>query len=232
MGQYDETHHAFLILVFYKVLSGIRNGKDLFVKATQMYGEQRGLRMALRALRDEAKLNMASYLAYGEWEPTAGAFDINFEAENGVLNETVRRCPWADTWKKHNLPETGEIYCREIDTAIVRGFNSALVLNAESNICGAGLCVFHFHDPDIKGDGIFKQAEELKFRRRGKAVEDFAYHCGHLWTVFTGVIRDVLPGDAGKLTELASEKIIEEYGEEFLNTIRSFETVDFTRLGN
>jgi hypothetical protein len=229
--RYNETHHAFLVFVFYKVLSEINGGKKLFIKAAQTYGEQRGLRMALRALRDGAELTVASYLAYGEWEPSHGAFDINFNAEDGVLNETVRRCPWADTWKKQNLPEAGIVYCQEIDGAILRGFNSALDVKIDSNISGNGICIFHFYDPAIKKTTLFKQAADIKSRHKEKVVEDFAYHCGHIWAVFYRAICDVFPDSAVKIMEQAAKIVCDEYGEKFLTTIRSHETLDFTRIG-
>jgi hypothetical protein len=229
--RYTETHHAFLIFAFYRALSEIRGGKRLFIKAAQIYGEQRGLRMALRALRDGAELTVAAYLAYGEWEPSPGAFDINVTAEDGVLNETVRRCPWADTWKEQNLPEVGMVYCREIDTAIMRGFNNALEIKIDSNISGGGICIFRFYDPAIKKTALFKQAEDLKSRQKRKVTEDFAYHCGHIWTVFYKAIHDVFPDGAEKIIERAAKIARDEYGEQFLTTIRSHETFDFTRIG-
>ncbi len=64
---FNEKTHAFIVASFYKHLTekhGER-GKDIFIKATQKYAEQRGARMAMRAMRDGYPLDYASYFAYG-----------------------------------------------------------------------------------------------------------------------------------------------------------------------
>jgi hypothetical protein len=239
----NETHHAFLVLAFYKALLGDQNRNlpveegpsalGVFIKAAQTYGEQRGQRMALRALRDGVPaLNIAAYLAYGEWEgANPEAFDVTMSAERGVLSEMVRRCPWADTWRRHGFLEVGTIYCPEIDGAILRGFNSKLTLETVSNIAGSGVCRFCFYDSGIAGtDTLFQQVNELKARAKGPVKRDFTYHCGHIWAVFCAVISDVLQDKAQAVIARAAEAVRKEYGDETLNVIRSYEGSDFTRL--
>ena len=56
----NERHHAFLAAEYYRVLLerfGAR-GRAAFVLATQRYGEQRGSRMAQRAIRDGGNLTL------------------------------------------------------------------------------------------------------------------------------------------------------------------------------
>lgn len=50
----NERQHAYLIGAFYRAFTDWHGerGKACFVKATQYIAEQRGRRMALRALRD------------------------------------------------------------------------------------------------------------------------------------------------------------------------------------
>ena len=63
--QFNEKVHAYLIGLFYKNLKETHGeaGVTAFVKATQKMAEQRGARMALRALRDGHALNFKTYTA-------------------------------------------------------------------------------------------------------------------------------------------------------------------------
>ena len=71
-----ERHHAFISACFYKELLHAcpGNGEATFVMAAQRYGEQRGSRMAQRAIRDGRVLDFAAYCAYGEWAYTEEYF--------------------------------------------------------------------------------------------------------------------------------------------------------------
>ena len=64
-----ERTHAFLAARYYEYLTRKfgQQGKAAFVHATRHYAEQRGRRMARRALRDGEELNWTSYYRYGEW---------------------------------------------------------------------------------------------------------------------------------------------------------------------
>ena len=67
-----ERHHACIAALYYSELENreIENRRDIFVFATRMYGEGRGRRMALRAMRDGQPLSFSSYKRYGEWRNT------------------------------------------------------------------------------------------------------------------------------------------------------------------
>jgi hypothetical protein len=71
--QFTERHHAFISATFYKLLkeNNYPNYRRAFISATQKMAEQRGSRMAQRAIRDGVKnLDFAAYRHYGEWEWT------------------------------------------------------------------------------------------------------------------------------------------------------------------
>ncbi|MBQ5760961.1 MAG: hypothetical protein IIV85_04300, partial [Clostridia bacterium] len=66
---FNEKVHAFIAAKFYVRLTeqfGER-GRKAFVHGTQYYAEQRGRRMAQRAIRDGMELTYETYLQYGEW---------------------------------------------------------------------------------------------------------------------------------------------------------------------
>lgn len=66
---YTERHHAFLSAAYYRELrdSALPRWSEAFRMATQLYAQQRGSRMAQRALRDGQPLDFATYRAYSEW---------------------------------------------------------------------------------------------------------------------------------------------------------------------
>ena len=65
---FNEKVHAFLIGSFYREMKAAKGpaGVECFIKAVQKTAEQRGHRMALRAMRDEMPLDYNTYMAYGE----------------------------------------------------------------------------------------------------------------------------------------------------------------------
>ena len=69
---FNERTHAFIAAKYYVHLTerfGER-GKAAFLHATRYYGEQRGRRMAQRAIRDGKELTYETYCQYGEWVNT------------------------------------------------------------------------------------------------------------------------------------------------------------------
>ena len=67
---FNEMSHAFIAARYYVRLTETfgERGRKAFIHATQYYAEQRGRRMAQRAIRDGAKeLTYDVYCQYGEW---------------------------------------------------------------------------------------------------------------------------------------------------------------------
>ena len=132
---FNEKTQAFVVGSYYKHLTEKNGdmGKTVFVKGTQKYSEQRGARMALRALRDGYPLDYSSYFAYGEWTPTIKA-ESKLVGENGEKRTNIFKCAWADTFKEMGLTDCGVTYCYQIDEGIVRGFNPALKFKTHQNL--------------------------------------------------------------------------------------------------
>ena len=66
--------------------------------AVRRYGEQRGRRMALRALANGDELSMTNFLVYGEWRSGTGLGQHELGQEGPHVHMTIPRCPWALTW--------------------------------------------------------------------------------------------------------------------------------------
>ena len=65
---WNEHHHAWIVSDYYRLLLEQFGaaGKRAFVQAAQTYGEQRGKRMAMRAIADGRPLGLLEYFAIGE----------------------------------------------------------------------------------------------------------------------------------------------------------------------
>lgn len=226
----NEKHHAHIIAVFYEELKKKgEQGFAVFKKGAQQYGEERGRRMALRALRDKHPLSYLEYFAYSEWESTPGFYEMTMRAEVGMVDEKVTKCPWASLFAELGIKDCGALYCHEIDRAIVRGFNPELCLELQSTQHYEGLCSFLFKDHNIE-ETLLEQAEELKKEQEGRNVLPMAYHCAHVRDVFSRIILDVWGSEGEDIIRRAELKLEKRLGAEAIEELGKYEKEDFTRL--
>jgi hypothetical protein len=223
-----ERHHAFLSASFYRELTGRcpGNGEATFVLATQRYGEQRGSRMAQRAIRDGRTLDFATYKAYGEWSYTEEYFKAGKHMEvistSPDLHYHVHACPWHDQYQAMGLIEGACVYCRHIDLAISRGFNPFLVFEVRSTLHREDKCDFVLKDArlDEKGYTVDTAVAQMPFD----------YHCGHLWKTFCDVVASI-HGDKGReINETVREAFALEYGDAAAEILGAYEDTDFNVL--
>ena len=88
MKEFTEKHHAFIAATFYDLLTKRygQRGEAAFILATQRYAEQRGNRMAQRAIRDGKPLTFSTYREYGEWVNTQSVKDEGCGNEGYVVS--------------------------------------------------------------------------------------------------------------------------------------------------
>ena len=80
------------------------------------------------------------------------------------------KCPWYGIWKEKGLLDYGKYFCKEIDSALVRGFNPDLELEVKSTrTTGGQYCDFIFKDADLSLMKIVKLLYKKKIHP-GKAV--------------------------------------------------------------
>ena len=189
MTTLNERHHAFISASFYRELMEKcpTNGEATFIMATQRYGEQRGSRMAQRAIRDGRTLDFSTYCAYGEWTYTEEYFASGRHME--VISKSpdyhyhVHACPWHDQYAEMGLIEGACLYCAHIDLAISRGFNPYLVFEVRSTMHKEGKCDFVLKEANLeeKGYSVDKAITQMPFE----------YHCGHIYKTFCNIVISI-----------------------------------------
>ena len=219
--KFNEKTHAALIALFYKHLKTAHDcdGVSCFIKCTQKTAEQRGARMALRALRDGHKLNFKSYMAYGEWNST---FPRRSE-EVGVYPDRELcsyLCAWRDTFAEMGLVECGKVYCKEIDRGIVRGFNPDLTFELKSYLHDSPCCDMVFKDAAL-GEDVPKNEE---------AKMPWEYHCGHVYKTYCENILAIYPKDGQEIIDQVKGDFIQTFGEDAMETVLSYLSTDFNLI--
>ena len=227
--EWNEHHHAWIVSDYYRLLRERHGeaGRRAFLQAARTYGEQRGKRMAMRAIADGRPLGLLEYFAYGEYGSTDVFFDVDMWGEPGVVHEKVTRCPWADVFARRGLKDCGDDYCREIDRAIVRGFNPELELETASTQHYGGCCRFYFRQPGIPADTL-DRADALTAGRRD-LILPLRYHCAHVYHVFSSTVEGVFGAEGRAVTALAEESFAREFGQDMLDALKAAAAAPFDR---
>ncbi len=199
----NERMRAFITARFYREFKerfGER-GQQAFVMATQIYGEQRGRRMAERAIRAGEPLTLATYLRRGEWvnteairnEGIANQAELVSEAPgygttDGDYVKKVTRCPWHEQFREMGELEAGTCYCRHIDPSLYRGFDPLDQYEVPQSLNGSGCC-YHI---------VRHAAAPEKLPPKDPAgLRSFEYHCADSYWAYRRTAEHIF-GEAGR----------------------------------
>lgn len=221
---FNEKVHAYIAAKYYVYLTKEfeERGKAAFLHATQYYAQQRGRRMAQRAIRDGQPLTQETYNYYGEWVNTeeikaAGCANESKQAADGSLH--IFKCPWHTQFQEMGLPEAGALYCKDLDASISRGFNPFLQYQVDQTLHTADCCIHKILTGDIcAGAGKGKNPESLK---------SFEYHCAHSFWAYHEVVSAIFKEDAGKVIDSVIADFTKDYGEEMKEILLRYESTNF-----
>ncbi len=207
-------HHAtlFALLSKYAITLAGESGKDAILKGMTKYGNERGSRMAARALANGDPLTTMTNQAYGEWKPDyQGQMDFGTIHTEPTLQTYIAKCAWCDAWKKHDLLDYGKYYCVNVDNAVYQGFRSDFLCmpTTTSLSWGGERCEFDWGHP-LTTEEVTKLAEKKK-ELGTSCMRDFNFHTAHLLYTISNVLKE----DLGETGELAVQKGIAEYIEKF-----------------
>ncbi|HPF18519.1 MAG: L-2-amino-thiazoline-4-carboxylic acid hydrolase [Bacillota bacterium] len=230
MRTFSELTHAWIVGVFYRELKKAfkERGVRAFVHMTMVYAEQRGSRMAQRAIRDGKPLDFASYRTYGEWQSTETASEIMGGFQSRVLSvspdheEHIDRCPWAWQFDQMGLRECGVVYCTHLDRAIARGFNPYITFDVPQSVNDHDCCI------QIMREAGFEEGQV--FTKDPANIRDFEYHCGHVYKVFALLSGSVFGPEGKAIADKVLEMFRAEYGPATARVLEKHMETDFLTI--
>ena len=223
--EYTERQHAFISATFYKKLKEGYGEKGLavFVLATQRYAEQRGSRMAQKAIMLGMPLNFESYFALGEWNYSESFLkSVNGKNSKYISGSpdsciNVFACAWHEQYKAMGLIDGAILYCRHLDMAIVRGFNPYLKFRVKQTLHETDKCVQELKDANL--ESIPKKLMEW--------IKPFEYHCAHIYHTYSEIAKSVLKTNGEELSASVLEDFAKEYGKESAERLISYKDTNF-----
>ena len=224
---FNEKVHAYIAAKYYVHLTerfGER-GKAAFLHATRYYAEQRGRRMAQRAIRDGQPLTYETYCRYGEWVSTeeireAGAANSMTVAEvspDYVMH--IHVCPWHEQFKEMGLAEAGVLYCSDLDASICRGFNPEISYRT--------LQTLHDHDYCIQVVADAGLSEGQTIAKNPAGLKSFEYHCAHSYWSYREVAVSVFGAEGKELSDKVLRDFEADHGREMADILKSYEGTNF-----
>ncbi len=96
-------------------------GREAVIAAVREFGEERGKRMAECAVAEGRQPDFASFLVVSDLDTSY--HQMVPEIGEGEVRVTISYCPFASACREWGLSEYGKYFCREIDAAIMRGYN-------------------------------------------------------------------------------------------------------------
>ena len=225
---YTEKHHAFISACFYKILKekNLAGWKDAFLYATRRYGEQRGGRMAQRAIRDGKPLTIGTYCSYGEWNYTPEATSENFpqsiddEFKGDDMIRTYHACPWNAQYMDMNLKDGAVLYCQDLDMFIARGFSPEVSYDVQQTMHEHGTCIH------VLGN----LANDKPAPKKPENIRDFKFHCAHIYKVFSDVMISIYKSEGIIIAADVIKAFKDEYGEELADQLTEFRDMNFDYL--
>ena len=231
MKSFTERHHAYISAMYYKFLKDgtYPNYRQVFIRATQKMAEQRGSRMAQRAIRDGVtELDFAAYRYYGEWEWTPQYLEtvkgkkiieeIDSDKDYGYI---IYKCPWADVYHEEGLAlDGGADYCLDLDPSIVRGFNPELEYKTTQTLQECDKCIQYQINGKIDQKNVFGE-------KRPENMKSFDYQCGNVFKTFSDYMIAIYGTEGITLNTKVLERFTSRYGKDMADVLISFLKTDF-----
>jgi hypothetical protein len=228
---FNEKSHAYIAGKFYQYFIEIdkKIGTNAFINATQYYAEQRGRRMALRAIRDGKDLDFETYLSYGEWVSTdyskkiGQANDNQLEHKDSSVDLYIHTCPWNKQFEEMGSIEAGRVYCKYLDSSISRGFNPDIEYKVEQTLYNNPVCIHRINDEELNS--------KLNISRNEDNILPFSFHCSHIYWSFAEVSSSVFALEGQAINQKVLEDLAKDYDDNMVEVILSYKDHNFNTLG-
>ena len=190
----EVKHHAILMGCLFRAAMSLggTEGPSAVRRAVQVYGEQRGYRMAQIAQQKHQPADWITFIALVDWDFAETHPGLRVEAQENRTAFRTPNCPWHHAWSQADMLVYGRFYCRYFPTALVRGFNPSLKLECPGQLTEGGhCCTFRclgFRYSDVVGRRIAQLRDQLA----DSSYQTMEEHAGHFYAVCVKVFRDKL----------------------------------------
>ena len=127
-------------------------------------------------------------------------------------------CPWHEQFRRMGLPDAGELYCRDLDASICRGFNPEIDYKTLQSL--------HYHDHFVQ---IVRDANlQNGLPQKNPAnLEPFEYHCAHSYWAYREVACAIFGAEGEKVASQVLNDFAQDYGQQMADTIAAYQNVNF-----
>lgn len=224
---FTEMTHAFIAARYYVCLTEEfgEQGKAAFLHATRYYAEQRGRRMAQRAIRDGKPLTYETYCQYSEWVNSEELLSqglgnrVEIASESPDYTMHIFSCPWHSQFQKMGLKEAGLAYCSDLDASLCRGFNPELVYEVSQTLHDHDYCI-----QTVRNAGL---SENSDMRKKPEGIKPFEYHCGHSYWSYNEVTAAIFGARGEQVNGRVMKEFEEEYGKEMADILAGYRHTNF-----
>ena len=165
--------------------------------------------MAATARAAGYRADFVAYTLFGELDMDAAGNEKRIARRTPQVEIQVTRCGWEGAWRREGLLAYGQLYCREIDAALLRGFNPALRFVVDGTLsAGAPLCRFLYPDGRLGAAELIRY-QWGRWRLGAGSIRPFAFHVGELYGVLAAVLVE-RSGEAGRAAAAAAEATFRE----------------------
>ena len=228
MNQIEQHAILFALLSRQAITLAGEAGKEAILKGMTAYGNERGARMAKRALANGEELTTMTNQAYGEWKPDyVGQMDFGTVRTEPTLQTYIAKCAWCDAWKKHDLLEYGKYYCVNVDNAVYQCFRSDFVCTpiTTSLSWGGERCEFDWGHPLTAEEAV--ALPEKKKELGTSCMRDFDFHTAHLLYTVGNTLKAELGETGATAVENAIGEFIALFGQEYYDALGEINHEEF-----
>lgn len=209
---------------------GRTNGEIIISNGIKKYGNQRGHRMALRAINNGDDLSLWNYLAYQEWKVPKRDLKKTIKFDTEYVHSHFLKCPWVVYWNKHNVLEYGKLFCPNTDYALFEGFNPAINIQLIKNRAnGDECCDFHFINVTFSFLSAIKML--LKRIKLGNAViMPWEYHTAHILFIFKEILMEELGVQGDQIISNVQNEFSKIFSNEAMASIMKYKNNNFNTV--
>jgi hypothetical protein len=164
------------------------DGQKAVIEGVRGYGIAYGKRMAERAKAGGRPNDFVSYLLYGEIDFSQTGNEMQIAQRTPSVEVVCSQCGWHSAWQRHGVLDVGLLYCQEIDSAIMHGFNPDIRFELDGTLTGgASCCRLIYADCDL-GDETLMTFLAAKSQVGDSAIRPFEYRVAEIYRALTEVL--------------------------------------------